>query len=50
MQITNVHTLNATIEVPSNISSKERMKIVVEVTDKGKIPLTRYQVVQLEFQ
>lgn len=50
LQIANVHTLHATIEVPSNISSKESMEVVVEVTDKGKIPLTRYQVVQLEFQ
>jgi hypothetical protein len=46
LQITNVHTLNATIEVPSNISSKESLEVVVEVTDKGKTPLTRYQVVK----
>jgi len=49
LQITNVQTLNATIEVPKNISSKESLEVVVEVTDKGKTPLTRYQVVQFKW-
>ncbi|MFZ9220977.1 MAG: hypothetical protein ACO22Y_05625, partial [Sediminibacterium sp.] len=50
LQITNEHTLNATIEVPKDISSKEIMEVVVEVTDKSETPLTRYQVIHLKLQ
>jgi hypothetical protein len=50
LHITNEHTLNATIEVPKDISSKEIMEVVVEVTDKSETALTRYQVIHLKLQ
>ena len=50
LHITNEHKLNATIEVPKDISSKEIMEVIVEVTDKSETPLTRYQVIHLKLQ
>ncbi len=50
LHITDDHSINPIIFLPKDISSKERMEVVIEVTDKGKTPLTRYQVVQFKFQ
>ena len=48
IKIQSPNNLNTSIEIPTTADSKETLYLVVEVTDKKEIPLTRYQLIQIQ--